>query len=118
MTTVHEGRGVWDLVLTVVLGLLLLAAAAVGALLGLLLALVGDSCGASVQCSTGQLTAGVVVAAAGPAVVAVIAIIVLVRRLVRRRLAFWVPLVGLAAAVAVWFGGAALAVAAVPGFTV
>jgi hypothetical protein len=33
----------------------------------------------------------------------------------RRRVGFWVPLVGIVLAVGVWFGGAALVVSGVPG---
>jgi uncharacterized BrkB/YihY/UPF0761 family membrane protein len=107
-------RRTWDLVLAIVLAVLLLAAAAVLGFAGAFLVMASDSCGASVTCSTGRLTVGVLVAMIGPAVVAVVAVVALVVRIVRARLAFWVPLVGLVVAVLVWAGGAAVVFSSVP----
>ncbi|RIX30143.1 hypothetical protein [Amnibacterium setariae] len=107
-------RRTWDLVLAIVLAVLLLAAAAVLGFAGAFLVMASDSCGASVTCSTGRLTVGVLVAMIGPAVVAVATIVALVVRIVRARLAFWAPLVGLVVAVLVWAGGAALVFGSVP----
>jgi len=108
------GRRTWDVVLGVALLVVLLATAAVLGFAGAFLVMASDSCGASTVCSTERLSAGVLVAMIGPAVVAVVAAVALVVRLVRTRLAFWVPLVGIAVAVLVWAAGAALVFGAVP----
>jgi archaellum biogenesis protein FlaJ (TadC family) len=110
----HPERRTWDLVLTITLLVVLVAAAAVLELAGAFLVMASDSCGGSGACRTDQLSAGVFVAVFGPAVVAIIAVAAAVLRLVRARLAFWVPLVGLAIAGLVWAGGVALVFGAVP----
>lgn len=107
-------RRVWDLVLAIALTVALVVLAAVLGFAGLFLVMTGDSCGIVAQCSTERLSAGVLVATFGPAVVAVIAIVAVVVRLVRARLAFWVPLFGVVVASLVFAGGAALTFSAVP----
>lgn len=107
-------RRPWDVVLAIVLLVLLVCLAAVGAYAGVFLVMASDSCGSATVCSEERLSAGVLVAAVGPAVVTVVAIVSVVERLVRARLAFWPPLVGMAVAVLVWAGGAALVFTAVP----
>jgi hypothetical protein len=106
-------RRTWDVVLAVALLVVLIALAAVLGFAGAFLVMASDSCGASSTCRTDVLSAGVFIAMLGPAVVAVVAIVSVVERLVRARLAFWPPLVGLGAAVLVWVGGAALTFSAV-----
>ena len=107
-------RRVWDLVLAIALTVALVVLAAVLGFAGLFLVMASDSCGTVGQCSEERLSAGVLVATFGPAVVTVIAIVAVVVRLVRARLAFWVPLVGVAIASLVFAGGAALTFSAVP----
>ena len=107
-------RRPWDVVLAIVLLVLLVCLAAIAAYAGVFLVMASDSCGSSTVCNEERLSAGVFVAAAGPAVVTVVAIVSVIERLVRARLAFWPPLVGMAVAVLVWAGGAALVFSAVP----
>jgi hypothetical protein len=107
-------RRTWDVVLAVALLVLLVVLAAVLGFAGAFLAMASDPCGGTVACRTEQLSAGVFVAMLGPAVVALVAIASVVERVVRARLAFWPALVGMAVAVLVWAGGAALVFAAVP----
>jgi hypothetical protein len=76
-----------------------------------------DPCGASTVCDTGRMGVGFFIALLGPGAVTVIAVIVAVILLVLRRIAFWVPIVGILLAVGVWVGGAALVVSGVPGAT-
>ena len=107
-------RRTWDVVLAITLLVVLAAAAVVLGFAGAFLVMASDSCGSSVACRTDQLSAGVFVAVLGPAVVTVVAIASVVERLIRARLAFWAPLVGIAVAILVWAGGAALVFASVP----
>jgi uncharacterized BrkB/YihY/UPF0761 family membrane protein len=107
-------RRTWDVVLAIALAVVLVVLAAVLGLAGAFLVMASDSCGTTVACRTGQLSAGVFVAMLGPAVVAVVAIVSVVERLVRGRLAFWPPLVGAVVAVLVWSGGVALVFTSVP----
>lgn len=109
-----SARRPWDVVLAVALLVVLAGLALVGAWAGAFLVMASDSCGSATACSEGRLSAGVFVAAVGPAVVTVVAIASVIERLVRARLAFWPPLVGIAAAVLVWSAGAALVFSAVP----
>jgi hypothetical protein len=61
--------------------------------------------------------AGFLVALLAPGAVTIVAIVVAIVLLVRRRIAFWVPLAGIVLAIGVWIGGAALVVSGVPGAT-
>ncbi|GAA2750986.1 hypothetical protein GCM10009869_12990 [Amnibacterium kyonggiense] len=106
-------RRTWDVVLSIALLVVLVALAAVLGFAGAFLVMASDSCGASGTCRTEVLSAGVFIAMLGPAAVAVVAIASVVERLIRARLAFWPPLVGIGTAVLVWIGGAALTFSAV-----
>ena len=101
--------------LAVALLVVLIAVAAVLGFAGAFLVMAGDSCGSGTACDEAQLSGGVLIAMLGPAVVAVVAIASVVERLIRARLAFWPPLVGIGVAVLVWVGGAALVFASAPG---
>jgi hypothetical protein len=61
--------------------------------------------------------AGFLVALFAPGAVTIVAIVVAIVLLVRRRIAFWVPLASILLAIGVWIGGAALVVSGVPGAT-
>lgn len=103
--TVRAARA-WDVALTIVL-LVLLPLAALGAsYAGVLLAFAADSCG-TVICDAGLMNTGFWLAVVSPWVVLVIGVVIAIVRLVRHRLAFWVPLVTLVAMAAVWFVAAA-----------
>lgn len=89
-------RRIWDLALTIVL-ILAAAAATLGlSFVGLFFGLAGDACMGSNVCRPGWIEAGVLLAGFGVWLPFLAALIVAVVRLVRRRLAFWVPVVGLA----------------------
>lgn len=109
-------RRTWDLALTIVLLVAMAAVAVVAALAGVFLVFVTDSCGTVGRCNDAVVTSGVLTGAIGPLLVALIAIAVAVVRLVRRRLAFWVPVVGFAVIVAVLAAGYLLTSSGVPGF--
>lgn len=106
---------VWDLVTTIVL-LVIGGAIAIGlTFFAFFLVFASDPCGASTVCDTDRMSAGFFVALLGPGAVTVATTIVAVVLLVRRRIAFWVPLAGIVLAVGVWIGGAALVISGVPG---
>lgn len=119
VTTSRPPIRVWDLVLTIVLVLGLFVLAAFGVFSGLLLAFASDGCGTTpeTQCDSGRLTAGVLFAVIAPSVVAVVATIAAIVASVRRRLAFWIPLVGAALMCGAWALGAWITFSAVPGAT-
>ena len=109
-------RRTWDLVLSIALLLLLLAFTAIAAFAGAFLAFASDSCSAD-SCNYGALNAGILIAMISPVVIALVAIIATVLLLVRRRLAFWAPLVAFVLITAVWIGAAILVGSAVEGWT-
>jgi uncharacterized BrkB/YihY/UPF0761 family membrane protein len=111
---VRPARRTWDIVLAIALLVVLVALAAILGLGGAFLVMASDSCGIANECNDTQLSAGVFLAMLGPAVVAVVAIASVVERLVRARLAFWPPLVGIGVALLVWGVGFALVFGSVP----
>lgn len=111
--TVRPGRRTWDVVLAVALLVVLAVVAIVLGFAGAFLTMASDPCGVR-ECREVPLTLGVFVAMIGPAVVLLVAVASVVERLVRARLAFWPPLVGIGVAVLVWLGGALLVFGAVP----
>lgn len=116
MTDTTAPRNTLDVVLSVVFAVLGSGLAVVLGVIGAFLAFVSDSCGASTACDYSQLSAGILIAILLPSVVTVIFIVWMIVRLVRRKRAFWVPLVGAVAAVIGWGIGFLVATTAVPGF--
>ena len=108
---------VWDLVLTIVLLVLMVGAALFASFLSFFLAFAGDSCGASVTCDTDRIATGMLIAMIGPLGFAVLALIAAVIVLVLRRIAFWIPIVGIVLVIGVFVGGAAFAISGVPAST-
>jgi len=102
----------WDVALTVILLVLLAAFALVASYLGLFIGLVSDACSAD-TCDFELITWGVGVALISPWVILVITLVFAIIQLVRRRLAFWIPLVAAALIVGMFFVGVALAGAGV-----
>ena len=98
----------WDLVLTIVLLVLMIGAALLASFLSFFLAFASDSCGASSVCDTDRIATGMLVAMIGPLFVGLIALIAAVIVLVLKRIAFWIPIVGIVLIAAVFIGGAAL----------
>ena len=108
---------VWDLVLTIVLLVVMVGAALLATFLSFFLAFASDSCGASVTCDTDRIAEGMLVAMIGPLVVAFLALVAAVIVLVLKRVAFWIPIVGLVLVIGVFVGGAAITFSGVPGAT-
>lgn len=105
---------VWDLVLSIVLVLALLGATVVAAMIALFIPMVSDGCGEG--CSITQIEVGTVLALALPLIASIAAIVVTIVFLVKRRLAFWVPLAGIGLVGISVVAGALIAMTAVPGF--
>ena len=103
----------WDIGLTVGLLVLDLAIAVLAGFAGLFLVFASDSCGSGSTCNSVGLSLGVAVAVFAPAVVLLIAVTVAVILLVRRRVAFWVPLAGLLLMGAAWAVGAVVVASSV-----
>jgi predicted HAD superfamily phosphohydrolase len=91
-----------------------LVAGVILAYLAAVLVLAYDSCLLQ-ECSYEGFTAGWLLALIGPVLLLVVAGIAAIVRVVRHKRAWWIPLVGLAAAVAVWLAGAQIVFQAVPG---
>ncbi|SFS15332.1 hypothetical protein SAMN04487846_3081 [Microbacterium sp. cf046] len=104
----------WDLVVTIILLVLDGVLAAIMSFFGFFLAMAGDSCGAR-DCSADLIAVGLMVAVALPWLLLIIIAVVSIVLLVKRRIAFWVPLVGGVLIIGSWFVGAAIASAGVPG---
>lgn len=101
MTTVQPQRRGWDTILTIILLILLGGWVIVCAFAGALIGLVGDSCGAAAVCNYDQLGTATLVGMISPVVVGLVVAGVAIVRLARKRLTFWVPLVGFALTLAV-----------------
>ena len=86
---------VWDVVLTIVLLVGDLVLAAVASFSAVFLVMASDPCG-SLDCSTELITLGWLLGMVLPWVVLISTIAVSIVLLVKRRLAFWVPLAGAA----------------------
>lgn len=97
---------VWDLVLTIVLLVVMIGAGFVLFFLAFFLAFASDSCGASSVCDSDRIATGMLLAIVLPPALGLIALVAAVVMLVLRRLAFWIPLVGIALMVGGWFLGA------------
>ncbi|MFD4421746.1 hypothetical protein ACFWN7_09610 [Agromyces sp. NPDC058484] len=108
---------VWDLVLTIVLLVIMIGVALLASFLSFFLAFAGDPCGSGITCDYDRMGAGMLIAMIGPIAAALLALIAAVIVLVRTRIAFWIPLVGVVLAVGVFVGGAALTISGVPGAT-
>ena len=99
----------WDLVLTIVLLVLMtVGGLALAFFAFLLLAFGGDSCGASSTCDYDVMTTGAFAAIGGVVLVGLVALIGAIVMLVLRRIAFWIPLVGIALMIAAFWIGASI----------
>lgn len=104
---VRRSSRTWDIVLTIVFLVLSPLAALAASYAGLFLAFAADACG-SQNCNTDLMNLGLWSAVIAPWVVFLIAVVVAIVLLVTRRLAFWVPLAGMALMTALWFVSAAI----------
>ncbi len=102
----RRSRG-WDVALTIVLLVMLPLLALAASYAGVLLVYAADACGPA-TCDTGLMNIGFWTAVVSPWVVLIFGVVISIVRLVRHRLAFWVPLVTVVAIAAVWFVAAAL----------
>ena len=105
----------WDIVLTIVL---LIAGAVIAILLGVTAIGLGfavpENC---IDCNNTQIFFGQILGLFGPPVLYFVFIILTIVRLIQRRRAFWVPIVGVAVAIFVTLGAGAMVFTAIPGFT-
>jgi hypothetical protein len=97
----------WDVVVTIVLLVLLPLLALAASYAGVLLAFASDACGAD-RCDAALMNTGFWAAVVSPWVVFVLGLVVTIVRLVRHRLAFWVPLLTIVVMAAAWFVSAAI----------
>lgn len=106
---------VWDIILTI--ALVLVGWTVIGVLVigGALLGFAGDSCG-EISCSFTQIGIGIIVAVFAPVIVFLIATVLAIVALVRRKLAWWIPLVGVVLAILAWVAGFLMVSTAVDGF--
>jgi hypothetical protein len=108
---------VWDLVLTNVLLVIMIGAALLASFFSFFLAFASDSCGAAVTCDTDRIATGMLIAMIGPLLMGLLALIAAVIVLVLKRIAFWIPIVGIVLIVGVFVGGAAITASGVPSAT-
>ena len=80
---------------------------------GLFFGMASDGCGGDTRCSTGQISAGIVVSAGSPWVVYLVALVVVIVRWARRRRTWWVPIAALVLGAGLWALGGFIAVSAV-----
>ena len=105
----------WDLILTIVLLVVMIGLALLGSFLSFFLAFASDSCGSGITCDYDRIATGMLLAMVGPLAVGLLVLIAAVVMLVLRRLAFWIPIVGIVLVIAVFVGGVAITVSGVPG---
>jgi hypothetical protein len=103
----------WDLVTTIVLLVLMIGAALVASFLSFFLAFAGDSCGASSVCDYDSMATGMMVAMIGPLLVGLLALIAAVIVLVLKRIAFWIPIVGILLIAGIFAAGVAITISGV-----
>jgi hypothetical protein len=105
----------WDVILTLALLLGGFIAAIVIGISAISLGFApGENCAG---CADNQIFFGVVLAMFGPPVIYLLAIVITVIRLIKRQIAFWVPIVGVVGGLGLWAAGAALVFTGIPGFT-
>ena len=105
----------WDLILTIVLLVVMIGLALLASFLSFFLAFASDSCGSGITCDYDRIATGMLVAMVGPLAVGLLVLIAAVVMLVLRRLAFWIPIVGIVLVIGVFVGGVALTISGVPG---
>lgn len=108
-----RARRTWDLVLTIVLLVMYLGVTALGSGMSFFLAFAGDSCGASSSCDYDMIGNAVLLALGGVWVPTLFVVGGAIILLVKRRIAFWVPLVGIVLTIAIVIAAFAVATWAV-----
>ncbi len=107
---------VLDLVITIVLLVADAVLATLASFMGIFLVMASDSCGAR-DCNVDLITVGWLMGMILPWVMLVVTVVVAIVLMVKRRLAFWVPLAGAALIVLSLVAAFMVASAAVPGST-
>jgi len=92
---------------TVIFLVLLPLVALAASYAGLFLSFAADACGAA-TCNTELMNIGLWSAVIAPWIILLLGVIASILLLVKRRVAFWVPLASMALMTAVWFVAAAL----------
>jgi uncharacterized membrane protein (DUF485 family) len=87
-------RKSWDFILTIFLLVAYLGWSLLCSFAGALLAMAGDSCGASSTCDFDRLGAAFLLGVFGPAVLAIVVLIFAIVWMVRRHISFWIPIAG------------------------
>lgn len=100
-------------VVTVLLMIGLAVLVPIASFFSLFFGMVSDGCVGDVRCSSGLITLGIALSAATPWIVYVVALAVVIRRWVRRRRTWWVPIAALAVGALLWISGAIVAASAV-----
>lgn len=103
---------VWDLVLSIVLLLAVLATTAIVLMFGLMGAMMASACGPG--CDLEQFGVGFALSLTLPVLCALATVIVTIVFLVKRRRTFWVPLAGIGLVVIAWLSGTAVLAASMP----
>jgi hypothetical protein len=98
---------IWDLVLSVVLLVLLILFSLGASYAAVFLAFAADACTAA-TCDYDVMNVGFWFAVVSPWVVLLLAAALTIVQLVRRRVAFWIPLVAAVLEVGLWFVAAAI----------
>lgn len=104
----------WDVIVSIVLLVLLAVVDALTTFSSLFLVMASDSCGSTTACSYDQITVGWLVAMFLPSVLLIATVVVAIVRFVKRRVAWWIVLIGGVAMLAAWGIGVALVFTAVP----
>ena len=100
-------------VVTVLLMLGLAVLVPLASFFGLFFGMASDGCVGDTRCSSGQISAGIVISAGSPWVVYLVALAVVIVRWARRRRTWWVPIAALVVGTALWALGGFVAVSGV-----
>ena len=114
-TAVAAPRRTWDLVLTIILLVVYFFATLGASLLGLLLGFASSACGQYGTCDSSLQSTGFWLAVLGPWIAFVVIVVITVILLVRRTLAFWLPLVGIGVALGLFIAGSQIVALATQG---
>lgn len=102
-------RPTWD-VPTAIVGLVLLAAAtAVSATAGAYLGWAGAGCGTAAGCNGALIVAGIFLGTLGVIITAIVFLVITIARITVRRIAWWMPFVGIGAVALGFLFGALMA---------
>lgn len=107
--TVRRG----DMIASIVLALIAVIANVIVTATAVPLVLLTDSC--DVTCNYTVIESGFIFALAVPSILTLIGIFITILRVVKRKLAFWIPLVAMAAAVMALVIGTAVMILGIPG---